>query len=107
MKLWILAIALVSISGSAVAQELNATRSNSLDTPVAAQSSEPAPPVLNLPLFPTHRDGLAFVRPIDHKGSANGQLTPLVSSGCYTMRVYKVKRTERVKDGESASRGYS
>lgn len=26
---------------------------------------------------------------------------------CYTMRMYKVKRTERVADNQSASRGYS
>jgi hypothetical protein len=26
---------------------------------------------------------------------------------CYTMRMYKLKRTERVSDGENVSRGYS
>lgn len=106
MKLWILAFALVSIAGSAAAQELKATRSNNPDTPLAARSSEEGSPVLDLSSFPARPDGLEFARPINHKPSARWNIAPL-SAGCYTLRVYKVKRTESVKDGESASRGYS
>ena len=106
MKLRILAIALVSISGFASAQELGASQSSSLDTALAEHSAAAASPVLNLPLFPARRDGLEFVLPTDHTQAASSQLIPL-NSDCYTMRVYRVKGTERVKDGENTSRGYS
>ena len=34
-------------------------------------------------------------------------LRDLNGNVCYTMRTYKVKRTERLKDGETAHRGYT
>lgn len=36
------------------------------------------------------------------------RLTPnTLAEGCYTMRIYKVKRSERLQDGDTDSRGYS
>jgi len=58
----------------------------------------------------------AAVRPFGERGCNPGvdlgrfwAPGPAVSSGdlCYTMRTYKVKRTERLGAGESATRGYS
>lgn len=106
MRWLILAVALVSITILAAAQETVAPGRKSADTAPAAQSSQAASSVLNVPLFPTRRDGQEFARSTEHKASTNWRLTPL-SSGCYTMRVYKVKRTESVKEGETPSRGYS
>src|SRR5690242_9799802 len=37
----------------------------------------------------------------------SGDIAPPGDRVCYTMRSYKVKRTERIKDDESATRGYS
>lgn len=87
MKPCILVFALIAISGFAAAQELTVPRANAA---VASLSSQTASPVLAT----------------DRSPSARPKLDPL-NSGCFTMRVYKVKRTESVKDGESATRGYS
>lgn len=36
------------------------------------------------------------------------RLTPnTLAAGCYTMRIYRVKRSERLQDGDTGRRGYS
>ena len=36
------------------------------------------------------------------------RLTPYaLAAGCYTMRIYKVKRSERLQDGDTGRRGYA
>lgn len=43
---------------------------------------------------------------VEPAGTLNLALTPL-AAGCYTMRIYRVKRSERLQDGDTGRRGYS
>lgn len=44
---------------------------------------------------------------LNHSPNADPPLAKLDDGVCYTMRMYKLKRAERVAEGESLSRGYT
>ena len=101
-------VVILAVSVLAVAQDSTSARStqsskvttNVQRVPVSAdsvlqflrQSRVPSQPIVSWHLEP----------------GATLRLAPnALAAGCYTMRIYRVKRTERLQDGDTGRRGYS
>jgi hypothetical protein len=102
---------LAGLSGSAPAQDKQATSEQPLNATqnelfaLANNSPQSRLSGLTNPLSQTAASSgvlhLRDLRPADHSlADVNGDV-------CYTMRSYKVKRTERLADNENGGRGYS
>ena len=106
---------LAGLPGSATAEDKQTTSEQSLNATqnelfaLANNSPRSRPPALTSPF--SHSDassGVLHLRDLQPEGRSLAVVTADANGNvCYTMRSYKVKRTERLADNDSGRRGYS
>lgn len=105
----LLCLCLVSISITAVAADEHANASSgspAAENPLL-QSTNPVPDTTALTNpFPQDKADSGLLGPQKAR-SESYSLSDLNGDVCYTMRSYKVKRTERLTDNQTGLRGYS
>ena len=102
-----LSVAICTCATLALAQDSKLTLPRQLNQASTTRQAAPSADVA-LQLLRQNRNAAqpAISWRTEPAGTLNLLPTPL-ASGCYTMRIYKVQRTERLQDGDTGRRGYS
>lgn len=100
-------VVILAVSVLAVAQDSTSARSTQSSKVTTNVQTAPAPADATLQL----RQSRVPSQPIVSWHIEPGEtlrLTPnSLAAGCYTMRIYRVARSERLQDGDTGRRGYA